>query len=138
MNYQHLTEVERDDTVMEAIIHREKEHYHYELNKLAYENAIAEIDKDTTIPKSWPKELEPYRKIYGENLVDALMSANLMDKYNIVTKLQFKDKLNMMLATGTTEQAKVELIHRALDKQMPSGDRRSQAKNRILLKLNKQ
>jgi hypothetical protein len=111
LTYDYLPADDQDDTVAEAVLGRESEHHNYELNRLNYEQILSDL-ADEGLPATWPAELVKYRGVFGEDL-----AAQLLDdptSYALVTRLQFRDRIKLLLATTKTEQAKVESITKVL------------------------
>lgn len=80
MEYKLLTAEYQEDAVVDAMLGREMEHFHYQLNEDNYKEIL----------KTEPEG--PYR-----------------------------DRIQALLASNTTEKAKVESVYAALEKQAPQG-----------------
>lgn len=132
LEYKFLSQDEQDDIVATAIISREKEHHNYELNKVNYDIILANISADDTIPQNWPDHLKQYKGVVGEILADALKESAA--DYELVTKLQFKDRLLVLRATTISEQSKVEHVYKALHAQLKDAKRLKAAIGRVTAK----
>ncbi len=123
LKYKHLSQEDQDDALAQAILSREKEHHNYELNRINYEAMLEEMED---LP-DWPANLVKYRAFAGEALAAALDGPD----YDLACKLQFRDRVKLLLATTIAEQAKVEAVYVALEKQLPDGNRRTAAIKRV-------
>ncbi len=123
LQYKHLSQEDQDDALAQAILSREREHHSYELNRINYEQMLADM---ADLP-GWPANLVKYRGTTGEQLAQALTG----DDFTLVTRLQFRDRVKLLLATTLVEQAKTEAVYVALEKQLPEGARRTAAIERV-------
>lgn len=124
--YKFLTQAEQDDAVLAAIMQREREHFHYELNRANYEEILAGPVM-TALPDNWPANLERFKGLTGEALAAALTDPT---DYEVVSNLKLRDRLRLLLATTKTETATVEHVRVALDTVLPAGTRLDEAKTR--------
>lgn len=99
----------QDDAVARALRNRELEHHAYEVDRLNYLSILA-TPAMQALPAVWPSELLPYKSIYGETLAGLVQG----DQYALVTQLQFRDRVQALLATTQTEQAKCAATYQAL------------------------
>lgn len=114
---------EQDLVIAQAIYHREQEHYLYELNQKNYRKIVQDM-KAGGLPDNWPQAVTQYRHASRE----ALLSSNLDDAtFDLVARLQYRDKLIMAIRTERMEQAKGESVLKALLDQLPEGPRRASA-----------
>ena len=123
MIYLYHSKDDQDDVIADAIIQREREHHHYEVNRLNYLAMLSAMNADVTIPKQWPANLVQYQNVFGEQLAAQLSGAD----YLTVTTLQHRDRVRMLLATTISEQNKVEGVYNALTTALPAGLRRDAA-----------
>ena len=94
------------DAIAEAIVHREKEIFSYDLNILNYEAAVAALpDGD------WPVHLVQYQNSTLDQVPDEFDS--------IVNDYQFRDRLRYLLKTERAERNKSFKIYEALVSQLP-------------------
>ncbi len=124
MKYKHITSEDQDDIIAQAIIQREKEHHNYEVNRLNY---IHILDQMKDLPVAWPENLKPFRTLGGEQLADALKGEELV----LASRLQFRDRVQVLLTTTTIEQSKVESVHMALHAVLPEGPDHDAAIERV-------
>jgi len=129
VKYDHVTQDYQDDVVARAIVEREKEHHHYELNRLNYESLLAELEADPSVPKEWPENIRHCRGLDREKLAAALK--DMPEDYLVAAKLQMRDKITHDLITNRTAAMMVEMVYRGLCKQLPQGPRRAAAVTRI-------
>lgn len=130
MEYRFINQDQQDDTVAHALISREHEHHNYELNKQNYEHVLKDLGTQG-LPDDWPSELVKYKNIQGEALAKDVHG----DTYDMVTKLQNRDRIRLLLKTTITEQAKCEGIYNALSLQLSEGPRRDAAISRVLARM---
>lgn len=128
MEYKYLTQDDQHDVVAQAIIQREKEHHNYELNRLNYLHMLEQLNKE--LPADFPEDLKKFRSLGSEQLADVLSG----DELDLASKLQFRDRVQMLLSTTIIEQTKVELVHAALEAALPKGDLRTAAIERVQAK----
>ena len=95
------------DTVAEAIVHREKEVFSYDLNIMNYETAL------TSLPQGdWPEHLVQYTNATLDQVPDEYDA--------IVNDYQFRDRLRYLLKTERAERNKAAKILEALAAQLPA------------------
>ena len=123
-----ITVDEEDDYLVGALRGRQLEWQSYELNRRNYERVLASPAMKA-LPEEWPEGLAPYKDITGEALVKAVAEAD----YVLVTQLQFRDQVRLLLKTTLTEQYKGVCVHAALDEQKPDKARVDAALARILV-----
>lgn len=112
MKYKYLTEDEKQESLASALREREREHHNYELNKINYEHML---DSMSDLPEEWPESLKQYQGLTGEKLASAVTGAD----FETVMRLQFRDRVKLLLATTIAEQAKSEAVYNALQSQIP-------------------
>jgi len=127
MAYLFLTQDQQDDIVAKALRGREHEYANYELNKQNYLAILASPDV-VALPVLWPNNLIRYQNIVGEDLAKSLTNP---DDFAMVTKLQFRDRVQLLLATTGIEQDKTLQVYNTLLDQLPEGDRRIAAITRV-------
>lgn len=111
--YNHLSQDERDDIIAKALISREQEHWHYELNRINYESILKSI-AESELPLEWPESLKGCRGQSSETLATTLT----YEDFVLVSRLQFRERVQVLLATTIAEQSKVEAVHKALSTHM--------------------
>lgn len=127
MEYTTISQEERDDKVAAAIISREQEHYHYQINIDNYRH-IAEQLK--ALPDEWPEDIRKFRALKGQALADAVKG----EAFDRASQFSHRDRVRHLLATEIAEQAKCETVHAALCEQLPAGGRRDAAIKRVQAK----
>ena len=115
MQYQSLTQEERDLAIAQALHARETEHFHYDLNIQNYEAMLKEPAL-AELPKEWPAEVAKYRTLARDAVVAAVSDPV---QRALVLSLQQRDRLVHMTACEKHEAANVERIYAALDTQLP-------------------
>lgn len=126
MQYLYLSQDEQDDMLARALIDREKEHYHYELNRVNYESILTDM-ATSDLPAEWPDNIAKFKVLEGEALAAVLKGPD----YDLAVKLKFRDRVQLLHATTKAEQSKVEQVHAAIDKALPAGGRRDASVARV-------
>jgi hypothetical protein len=129
IKYEHLTQDEQDDVIAAAILSREREHHGYEVNCLNYRSALKLLEQ-YNLPDNYPEHLKQYKNTVGENLASAVID---LESYNLITQLQFRDRLRILLSTTLVEQFKTELIYQALQERIIDPIRLEAAISRVKL-----
>lgn len=127
IEYKYLTQDEQDDIVAQALLAREKEHFHYQLNIDNYTTILASKEI-AELPKEWPENLLQYKNVYGEKLVEQVEDDSDLET---VHQLQFRDLIQKRLKTEAIEQAKCEAAYKALDVKLPDTPQRDAAIGRV-------
>lgn len=126
MEYQFLTQDERDDIIAEAMKQREIEHFHYAHNANTYDAMLAMLPAG-----DWPEDLAFLKNKNREQIVRESSPERLME----VIDYSFKDQLKHLKSTEILERDKVDKIYQALEAQFGGDDARKQAAiNRIKAK----
>ena len=94
------------DTIAEAIVHREREIFSYDLNIVNYETALATMPQD-----DWPEHLVQYQTATLDQVPDEFDA--------IVSEYQFRDRLRYLLKTERAERLKTFKIYEALVARLP-------------------
>lgn len=115
MEYQILTQDERDLIVAEAIHSRELEHFHYDLNRQNYE-VMLQDETILALPKEWPEDLIKHRTKTRDVVIAEIIDPDTRD---LVLLLQQRDKLQHLKNCETVECVNVERIYKALVQQLP-------------------
>lgn len=110
MTFFTINNTQLNDTVAEAIVHREREIFAYDLNIANYEGTLAALPQG-----DWPAELSQYRTATLDQVPDEYDA--------IVTEYQFKDRLHYLLKTERAERLKTFKIYEALVDRIPEADR---------------
>lgn len=130
MKYEFTKADDVDDNIIKAMKSREEEYNNYELNKINYQMMLKDMEH---LPKEWPENLLKYKNIFGEKLAELLKGPD----FELVTDLQFRDRVECLLATTIVEQKKGDRTHKALAAQLPNGPKRDAAVLRVMNGLKK-
>lgn len=125
MEYKYLTQDERDDIVARDIKSREQEHFLYQHNIDKYTHILNEQLKD--VPDEWPDDLVKFKGLGSEQLAAVLKG----DDYTLARKLQYKDRVRLLLNTEACQQHICETAHAGSCAQLPDEDRREAAMKRV-------
>jgi hypothetical protein len=96
------------DELQQAIKQREADIAHYQVNIDNYTSMIG------MLPKFWPADLAQYRNTPPVDLVEVLP----FDLIQLVSDLQFKEKLERTLVTERLEQRKSMFVLKALQQKL--------------------
>ena len=122
MNYEFLTQDERDDIVAEAMKGRELEHFHYTHNAAVYEQILTTLPTD-----AWPADLVQFQ---GKSRDEIVRGAGA--RADVALQYLQRDQLLHLKATEAIEAANIERIHAGLVTRFDgSVPRRTAAVNRI-------
>ena len=124
--YLFYSEESSDDQLVRAVYAREVECAHYDANRRNYEAMLAS-DAFQKLPKEWPAALLPYKGVPGEQLAVTAPKEDLA----LISALQFRDQITVLLATNTIEQEKCQAIYKVLVEALPDEPRRQAAWKRV-------
>jgi len=117
-NYQVLTQDRMDELIAAGVESREQELANYQLNIDNFNDMLAELD---FLPAEWPAHLAQYR---GTKL--SMVANELSEEdFDLLSDLQQRDHIRMLLRTTKAEQKKSQRAHNAILKRIP--DARLQA-----------
>ena len=106
MDFYTINQQQHLDTVAEAIVGREQEIYHYDLNITNYEAMLAALPSD-----DWPENLVQYQRSTLDQVPDELDQT--------VADYQYRDRLRLLLKTERLERSKSYRVYQALLAQLP-------------------
>ena len=107
MSFFTINNTQLNDTIAEAIVHREREIFSYDLNIVNYETALLSMPEG-----EWPEHLAQYQN----STLD-----QVPDEYDaIVNEYQFRDRLRYLLKTERAERLKTFKIYEALVARLPA------------------
>ena len=129
MDYKYMSEEEQHDLIAQNLLAREREHFHYELNKQNYEDMLND-ERLASLPEEWPTELLPYRSPKHPDEVARLVTDP--EQYQLIVNLQWRDRVRLLLKTTLTEQAKTEATYAALEKRIKDPTARDAAVARVV------
>ena len=115
MEYQQLTQDERDEMLAEALYGREREHFAYETEIQHHQQLLAQLPT-----KAWPKRLEHLRGLGRDQMIMAAKDATELDE---AAQYADRDRIAGMLAASTLERGRVEKYHAATLAQLPAARR---------------
>ena len=107
MPFYTINDTHLNDTIAEAIVHRERELFSYDLNIVNYETALAGMPQD-----DWPEHLAQYQTATLDQVPDEYDA--------IVSEYQFRDRLRYLLKTERAERLKTFKIYEALVARLPA------------------
>lgn len=123
MEYQFLTQDQRDNIVAEAMKQREIEHFHYAHNANTYDAMLAVLPAG-----DWPEDLAFLKNKNREQIVRESPPERLAEAMDY----SFRDQLQVLKNTEMLERDKVDRIYQALETQFGGDDARKLAAiNRI-------
>ena len=102
-----INDTHTTDAIAEAIVHREREIFSYDLNIVNYETALAGMPQD-----DWPEHLVQYQTATLDQVPDEYDA--------IVSEYQFRDRLRYLLKTERAERLKTFKIYEALVARLPA------------------
>lgn len=124
MNFYTIDQQKNHETIAEAVVGREQELYHYDLNITNYTAMLSALPQD-----DWPENLVQYQR----STLD-----QVPDEYDqTVSDYQYRDRLKMLLKTERLERSKAFRIYEALLNQLPEETRAdliAEAHSRLLAK----
>lgn len=118
MEYQFLTQDERDDIIADAMHQREIEHFHYSHNANTYNEMLKTLPAD-----DWPADLVSFKGKKREQLVQEVPT----DKLSQTMDYAFRDQLTHLKNTELIEKAKIDKIYTALEAQFGGDTTRKNA-----------
>lgn len=110
MEFYTIDQTHHNNVVAEAIVGREQEIFHYDLNISNYELMLASLPEG-----DWPAELVQYQYSTLDNVPDEFDQ--------IVSDYQYRDRLRSLLKTERLERSKAARIYEALLARLPEADR---------------
>lgn len=99
------------EQLLEAITQRKTDIAHYQINIDNYAAMIA------MLPKEWPESLRAYRSAEPASLIDQWPFEDIQ----LLSDLQFKEKLERSLLTERLEQRKSAFVLKALQNRLEEG-----------------
>lgn len=121
-----LSADEQDDQLAEAIAGREREIAAYQLNEQNYQTMLDDPEL-ADLPDRWPAHLSKYRTAKPHEVAERCSPNDA----GLVSRLQFRDRIRVLIQTEAMERRKSEAVYRALLKRLPSGERRTGALSRL-------
>jgi hypothetical protein len=112
MAFYTISDQKKYDTIAEAIVGREQEIFHYELNITNYEAMLAALPSD-----DWPQNLVQYQRATLDQVPD--------EHDQTVTDYQYRDRLRLLVKTERLERSKSVKVYEALLAQLPEDQRES-------------
>jgi len=110
MEFYTISQQKHYETVAEAIVGREQEIYHYDLNITNYEAMLAALPAD-----DWPENLAQYQRSTLDQVPD--------EHDQTVSDYQYRDRLRLLLKTERLERSKSYRVYQALLAQLPADQR---------------
>jgi hypothetical protein len=101
-----INQQKKYETIAEAIVGREQEIFHYDLNISNYEAMLAALPEG-----EWPENLVQYRNSTLDQVPDELDQR--------VTDYQYRDRLRLLVKTERLERSKSYKVYEALLSQLP-------------------
>ena len=106
MDFYTINQQKHYEIVASAIVGRELELYHYDLNITNYEAMLLVLPQGDC-----PENLVQYQKMSAEEIPH--------DVHDDVINYQYRDRLSLLLKTERTERNKTNLVYQALLSQLP-------------------
>ena len=106
MDFYTINQQKHYEIVASAIVGRELELYHYDLNITNYEAMLLVLPQG-----DWPENLAQYQKMSAEGIPH--------DVHDDVINYQYRDRLSLLLKTEKAERNKTYLVYQALLSQLP-------------------
>lgn len=114
MEYDLIPVAEQEETIANAIRERQREHFHYQLNKDNYTNILTQLDA-MGLPEEWPENLAKFKTLGSTQLAAVLKGAD----FELANNLAYRDKVRSLISTETAEQIKCETAYKALCDKLP-------------------
>jgi lipopolysaccharide export LptBFGC system permease protein LptF len=122
MNFYTINQQKNYETIAEAVVGREQEIYHYDLNITNYEAMLLSLPQD-----DWPENLVQYQRSTLDQVPD--------EHDQTVSDYQYRDRIKVLLKTERLERNKAFRIYEVLLNQLPEDQRETlitEAHQRIL------
>lgn len=107
-----INQQKKYETIAEAIVGREQELFHYDLNISNYETMLAALPEG-----EWPENIIQYRTSTLDQVPDELDQT--------VTDYQYRDRLRLLVKTERLERSKSHKVYEALLSQLPEDQKES-------------
>lgn len=107
-----INDSNKKEAVANAVVHREREIFSYDLNITNYEAMLAALPQG-----EWPADLVQYKHSTLDQVPDHLDAS--------VSELQYRDRIRYLIKTERAERNKSWHVYQALLAQIPEAERAS-------------